>query len=531
MKIFVFIPLILVLTVANGDDLYPKNSGIDIRHYSFKIELNDSTNFIGGEATIEIRFIKKMISFELDLVCVDNLGNGMTVSKVTENNQLLRFSHQNNRLSITLLDSIQPPENQIITIYYSGIPADGLIIGKNKFGDRTFFGDNWPNRAHHWLPTIDHPYDKATCEFRVIAPNHYSVIGTGSKIEESDLGDEKKLTHWKTDILLPTKVMVIGVARFAIHYENDIKGIPLQTWVYPQNKVEGFSDYSVAGKVLDYFISTIGQYPFEKLANVQSTTKYGGMENAGNIFYYENSVTGLNKVEPLIAHEVAHQWFGDAASEADWNHVWLSEGFATYFANLYLANTYGKERLMKEMSADRKEVMDYYMTNPSPIVDYSISDITKVLNTNSYQKAGWILHMLRHQLGDSLFFKGVREYYEKFKFKNALAFDFIQTMETVTGKDLKNFFDQWIFKSGFPQLSINWQYNSRKHSLLLTINQLQNQLFSFPLEISILSQNKMDERVVVTKRKQEFVFQSDFNPTNIILDPNVWLLFEDKTKY
>src|SRR5204863_6116924 len=157
---------------------------------------------------------------------------------------------------------------------------------------------------------------------------------------ESAVTKKRKITHWKTSVVLPTKVMVIGVARFAIEYEGEINKVPLQSWVYPQNRKEGFSDYSMASGPLDYFSKNIAPYPYEKLANVQSTTRWGGMENAGNIFYYENSVTGKANIEGLLAHEVAHQWFGDSASESDWYHVWLSEGFATYFTQLYLENKY-----------------------------------------------------------------------------------------------------------------------------------------------------------------------------------------------
>ena len=129
-------------------------------------------------------------------------------------------------MEINLASPSVKDEIKKFTINYSGIPSDGLIISKNKYGDRTFFGDNWPNRAHYWLPTIDHPYDKATCDFIITAPSEYKVIANGSLIEESDIGNNFRLTHWKESVPIPTKVMVIGAAKFAVQY---LQGLNLLT--------------------------------------------------------------------------------------------------------------------------------------------------------------------------------------------------------------------------------------------------------------------------------------------------------------
>lgn len=524
--------LLFVLETVQAADPYPRNEAIDVTHYVFRLELNDSTNRIGGETVIDIRFRKAVADFELDLVNNNAQGSGMTVSEVLLNNQPLKFSHQNDRLKIQLSPAAQSGDDKKFTIRYSGIPQDGLVIGKNKFGDRTFFGDNWPNRAHHWLPTIDHPYEKATCEFIVLAPEHYTIVGTGQKVEESAIGKNRKLTHWKTSVLLPTKVMVIGAARFAIEYVGTVNNVPLESWVYPQNRTEGFSDYSIAAKPLDFLCKVIAPYPYEKLANVQSKTRFGGMENASNIFYFENSVTGKSTIEGLVAHEIAHQWFGNSASEADWYHVWLSEGFATYFANLYFESTYGSQRLMEEMETDRKQVVAYFEKNPSPVVNTSITDITKVLNTNSYQKASWVLHMLRHEIGDQKFMEGVREYYRQFQFSNAMTDDFRRVMEKASGKDLNGFFEQWLFKAGHPKLEIVWQYEPRQKQVRVLLEQKQEQTFDFPLDLSLGQPAGMGsiETVKITSRKQEFIIPAAQMPVDVTLDPNVWLLFEGSVR-
>ncbi len=530
MRNSILILLLVIQTICRAADSYPRNEAIDILHYQFRLELNDSTDRIGGETAIDIRFKKVINNFELDLVNVNPKGQGMIVSAVLLDGKPLEFSHKNDRLKIMLPAVTTIGAESKFVIRYSGIPQDGLIISKNKFGDRTFFGDNWPNRAHHWLPTIDHPYEKASCEFIITAPEQYSVIGTGVKLEESATGKKMKTTHWKTSVALPTKVMVIGVARFATKYEGIVNGVSLESWVYPQNRLEGFSAYAIAAGPLNFFNKMIAPYPYEKLANVQSTTRYGGMENAGNIFYFENSVGGKQDIETLVAHEVAHQWFGDSASEADWYHVWLSEGFATYGAHLYLESIYGSKRLAEDMEQDKNAIKEYNIKNPSAIVNTSVTDLTKILNTNSYEKGSWVLHMLRHEIGDDKFWQGIREYYEQYQFGNAITDDFRKVMEKVSGRDLKLFFDQWIFKAGQPGLGVTWSYDSKKKLLNLEVEQ-RTSVFDFPLEIGITNTAGMEkiEKIHISAQKQHFQLPVD-NISKLRLDPGNWLLYSADLK-
>ena len=318
---------------------------IDVVHYVFNLTVYDAHDTLRGEAEITFRPQTETDKVSFDLQTFNpSSGAGMRISRVHWADAEVTFQHQENKITIQANKLFAPRKNTKLVIAYAGVPADGLIIGNNKFGERTFFGDNWPNRAHHWLPCKDHPGDKATVEFKVTAPEHYQVIANGWQVEETNLPGSYKYTHWKENVALPTKVMVVGIARFAVRQEEAVEGIPLSSWVYPQDRNAGFNDYALAQYCLRYFIETIGPYPFEKLANVQSKTSYGGMENAGNIFYFEGSVTGRGDHEELIAHEVAHQWFGNSATEADWPHIWLSEGFATYLTNMYFEHSQGEEK-------------------------------------------------------------------------------------------------------------------------------------------------------------------------------------------
>jgi aminopeptidase N len=525
----IFIALLFVYQFSHASDPYPKNSAIDVTQYIFRLEVNDTNDIIHGNASITIKFNNPVSDFEIDLINKDASGKGMEVTGVSLDGNKINYQHQNNRLRIILPSPAKSLNIYTFQISYEGIPQDGLIITKNKFGDRGFFGDNWPDRGHNWLPVVDHPSDKSVVDFIVTAPIHYSVVANGIKIEESIIDKNRKLTHWHEEVPIPVKVMVVGIAHFAVQEVGKVDNIPVETWVFPQNRDEGFNDFQVAVKVLDYFHNHIGPYPYKKLANVQSKTRWGGLENANTIFYFENSVTGKGERESLIAHEEAHQWFGNSVTENDWHHVWLSEGFATYFANLYLEHTYGFDRLSEEQKLDRKQVIEYYTKNPSPIVDTTITNINKVLSTNTYQKAGWVLHMLRHDIGDYLFWKAIRQYYSTYKNSNALTVDFENVVEEVSGKNLDLFFNQWLFLSGHPKVEGTWSYKSKEKEVVIDINQIQKGIaYNFPLDIEFAGKDSKKElkTLMVNRKNQKFTIPVSFVPYAIILDPLTWLLFE-----
>lgn len=510
------------------------NPFIDIKHYRFELSLNDSTDVIGGKATIMLVFTKPADHIELDLKQKLQDGKGMLVNSVFARDSEVSFTQTENKLVIRFGETVKASEERTLTVSYSGIPGDGLIISKNKFGDRTFFGDNWPDRAHHWLPVVDHPSDKASVEFIVTAPLHYAVIANGVKMEESVLNKNIKLTHWREEVPVSTKVMVIGAARFAIQYAGEAANVPVESWVFPENRLEGFHDFASASQILDFFHTHIGNYPYKKLANVQSKTRYGGMENASNIFYFENFVNGKADHDDLIAHEIAHQWFGNSATEADWHHVWLSEGFATYFTQLYNEYTYGKERRAENMGLQRKDVIEYAKRDPSPVVLSKLpTRLTDILNVNSYQKGGWVLHMLRIKLGDDAFWRGIRHYYKKYRNSTASTADLQKIMEESSGQDLDQFFRQWLYTPGHPVVEVSWTYHTGRKAIEVTVSQIQSGvLFNFPLEIGISAGGspRVIETIQISAKTQKFIIRSELKPDKILADPMINLLFEAKVK-
>lgn len=508
-----------------SQDVYPRNTSVDVKNYVFSLTLSDESNLIKGEAIITAEFKGEAKTFDLDLISLSE-EFGMNVTGVFESDSSAEYTVSDNRIHIA--PKTDGEAIRSFKIQYQGIPERGLIIDETKFGARSYFGDNWPNLARHWLPCVDHPYDKAAVEFRITAPEQYDVVATGKKTEESYLGDGMKLTTYIEPAPVAMKVMTICVTRFATQLLGTVEGIPVTAWVYPENRLDGFSDYAVAVEVLQYFIDQIGPYEWAKLANVQAKTQWGGLENAGCITYFENSVNGEGTVEGLIAHEIAHQWFGNSATENSWNHVWLSEGFATYFAILYQEHTHGDAMRKSELLLDRKQVINYYKKNPAPIVDNSIKDPLQVLSTNTYQKAGWVLNMLRHKIGDEAFWKGIRLYYKTYANSNVMTTDFRQIMESVSGENLKSFFQQWLFTEGHPVL--DWKYSYKRGKLKLKIDQVQSHhIFHFPLEVGIVRNGKLSiETIQITEKSGTFYLETKGKPVKVILDPEMWLLFDQK---
>jgi aminopeptidase N len=519
-------------------NLKAQNAAVDVTHYVFKISVNDSNNVIKGDAEITFKMRQASDSVWFDLTGPnDSTGKGMMVTKISYDNHDIRFTQRADRLYTYFDHRVEADSVISINIVYGGIPSDGLIISRNKFNDRTFFADNWPERAHDWIPCDDRPSDKATVDFVVIAPDHYQVISNGIRVESVNLPGNRKLTHWKEERQLPTKVMVIGVAPFAVQRVGEVDNIPIWTWVFPENKDSGFIQYAVSKKILPFYINYIGPYPFRKLANVQSKTIFGGMENASNIFYYENSVRDSSgfpddyePLEPLFAHETAHQWFGDDVTETNWPHLWLSEGFATYMTHMYMEYTYGEDTLRKRLEIDRAKVIAFSKKHSMPVVDttHRISPM-RLLNANSYQKGGWVLHMLRRKLGDDVFRKGIRLYYTTYKGRNASTTDFMYVMEKVSGEDLSVFFKQWLFTPGQPDLDVRWRFDPVKNKIDMSITQNQNYIFIFPLQIGIIIHGQPSLKTIqVSQKNTKISFDVPGFPDNVTLDPDVNLLFSGK---
>ena len=530
--IYFFLFSLLPYTIL-AKDPYPKNPNIDILNYKFEIHLNDTSDIIYGSADIALNIKDSEDRVRLDLISQGKDGKGMEVKKVTFNGSEVSYSHDNDVLLIETR-AFEYSSRDIINVVYSGMPITGLIIGPNMHGDRTFFSDNWPNKARNWLPLVDHPYDKSTAEFVVIAPNHYQVISNGLLVEETNLNKELKKTHWKQSVPISCWLYALGVAEFAVDYVDYFEGKSIQTWVYKQDRDNGFYDFKIPTKhTMEFFSDYIGPFAYEKLANVQSNSVKGGMESATAIFYSDVSVTGDRSVRwrNVVIHEVAHQWFGNCVTEYDWDDVWLSEGFATYFTLMFREHAYGRDDFVNGLNDAKRLVYNHYKTDKeSSIVHNNLKDMKDVLTYSlQYQKGAWVLHMLRNYIGEDNFRKGIRNYYKKYYNSTTTTNQFKTEMEVVSGMNLDTFFDQWLYKGGNMVLDGNWKFDEKKGRIEVNLNQVQNDgyLFEMPVELGISYNDKNLEKIQTVKLEKEkgrFYIASDNKPISIKIDPNTKLL-------
>lgn len=526
------------ITGLSYADNYPRNYAIDILHYAFNLTFSDNNDVIKGRADITLQCKQNTIrQIRLDLINQSDKwkGKGMTVQSVTLNNQALRFTHQQDELLIQLNDAPYIDQPITIEVVYSGIPAGGMKIQPTKFGDRSFMCENWPNNARHWLPTVDHPYDKATSEFIVTAPAHYKVISNGLLLEESMLDKETKLTHWKQSVPVSCWLFVLGVADFAVQYADDFQGKSLQTWVFPKDREAGFLDFSSPTKqVLQFYSDYIGPFAYEKLASVETQSVGGGMETSSAIFYDEKMITGTQSVRlrNVVIHELAHQWFGNAVTETTWDDAWLSEGFATFFTLLFIENAYGHEEFQKGIEAARKTVYDLTKKDSTfAIVANRSSETGPVTSGITYQKGAWVLHMLRERIGHETFRKGIQAYYTKYFNANTTTDKFIAEMEKASGQDLKTFFAQYLYRTDNLQLSAAYTYDETAKQIHLSLQQTQTsgKPFDFPIEVAVYQTGKATPAIIKLNMKDmraEFSIPAATKPELVVLDPRAVLLGE-----
>jgi aminopeptidase N len=417
-------------------------------------------------------------------------------------------------------------------VRYKGVPSGGLRIMPNKYKDWSAFSENWPNHARDWLPMVDHPYDKATSEFLIVAPSKYQVVANGLLQQEVDLGDGRRMTHWKQSVPIASWLNAVGIEQFAVHYAGRVRGIELSSWVAHQDAANGPLYFEEpARRALDFFSEFVGPYAYEKLANVAAAGLNGGTEHASAIFYGENGVRNTPATN-LVAHEIAHQWFGNAVTERDWDDVWLSEGFATYFTHLYVEHYHGRDAMVAGLRRDIATVVNAERSTPdTPVIHRNLSDMRRVLNRFVYQKGGWVLHMIRSQIGLDAFREGIRTYYREFMNVNASTSDLRQHLEAASGQDLGWLFTQWLTRPGVPKIDGTWRYDADAKQLSITLTQTvpAGGPFRLPLEIGIVAAPGAVPRtgkVEFTNATQTFTMPSDAAPADVVLDPNTWLLFE-----
>ena len=505
-----------------------QRGGIDVKDYLFSITIPDSGSAIRGHTSLYFeRRVPADSVLTLDLV-------GMTVDSVlllgAPHEPSRRFTYDGRMLRIPVQAIYAPGLN--VVIWYHGSPQDGLIIGLNARGRRVAFADNWPERARFWLPVVDDPSDKATAVFSIEAPSAWRVIANGAPASAP-----RDVRGWIEAHPIPAYTMVIGAGEFTVSTHRPVINgrdtIPIEIWTYPEDSA--FADsvpFRRATEIVEAMQRLIAPFPYEKLAHVQSSTKFGGMENSSAIFYAEKPYVERKMGEGVVRHETAHQWFADAVTERDWPDIWLSEGFATYFDGVIGAALDGDSVLVNRMRSNAEAYFKSDVTD-RPIVDSGYAaDPIKLLNANSYPKGAWVLHMLRGLMGDSAFFGGLRAYYQTYRDSTATSEDFQHVMERASRTDLGWFFRQWLHQPGYPQLDVSWQYDAGARRAVVGITQHQKPewgVFRLPaltLEFHGPAGAVARRTVALTGRESSLNVAVPFGPTEIRVDPDGKLLLQ-----
>jgi aminopeptidase N len=528
---FLLLALAALPSVTLAQEPHPYRPGIDVLDYALTIDLPDTGSIIKGDATLTVRRRARVDTLVLDLRLLQ-------VQRVTLDDRTRTFARTDSTILIPL------PRGRTgtfrVRVIYGGKVTDGLIARRDSAKRWTYFGDNWPNRARFWIPSVDHPSDKATVTWTVRAPRGRTVVANGTLLETRTLGKGRRartLTRWRESKPIAPYLMVIGAGPFtkldlgetACGLSEIRKCVAQSVYVAPEQRKVLPGAFAKAGEIVTFFATQVAPFPYEKLAHVQSATRFGGMENASAIFYSDDLFRKRGASdEGVIAHETAHQWFGDAVTEREWPHLWLSEGFATYFAALWTHHAHGESAFHADMSHIRDLVLDDTVAVPKvPVIDTVTMNLFDLLNRNSYEKGGFVLHMLRAEVGDTAFFAGLRDYYVKHKHSTALTADLQASLEKVSGRTLGGFFDQWLRRPGYPEIELTWS-DSALTSLSIGITQSGRYgLFEFPLRLALVDPNGNVRRVEVGVPAQlvtRIVLPVSGSVERIDADPDVQLL-------
>ena len=507
-------------------------------HYEVAVAFDEQlSKFTSARTKITLQIIQPGLT-RIDL----DFGD-LPVDSVLLSDRPARFERRPDLLNVILDRPAKAGDKLDITVNYHGRPKDGLIFAIDRDGKPSATGDNWPNRVHQWIPCLDHPSAKATVSFTVAAPPREVVVANGRPITMTRNGIAPTLWRFEETKAIPAYCMVIAVSEGAKIDAGEPTVTPLSYYVPKKDAAYAPKGFSAAAPSLAFFSQTVAPYPYEKLALIVGATRFGGMENSSAIVFTNNlfELRGSEKMSPrlgiptriesLVAHEIAHQWFGDSVTELTWADLWLSEGFATYFAGLFLEKYESEEAFREYMQEAAARYFTYEKRRNAPIFDTETRDLMSLLNENNYEKGAWVLHMLRWRLGDEAFFRGVRDYYHAHREANATTEDLRRALEQSSGKDLKDFFARWIYGSGHPIYELTTasaELSGGGFSVTIILKQTQDgAAFLDPVPVEITHGGEKTLITIQPKGKLATArFQAGRAPISVQLDPNQTLLKE-----
>jgi len=434
-----------------GDSFYPGfgNGGYDTQHYTLDIHvLNISTSELEATTTIEAVATQDLSRFNLDFL-------GFEITNLKVNEEAAEFERSGQEMTIIPAQPLSNGETFTVSVEYKGIPdqmesvALPVPTGWVVYSDGIFVLSE-PDGSASFYPVNDHPLDKATYTVIVTVPEPYEVAVNGLLETEVDNGDTTTYTFGINDPMA-SYLTTININDFNIETMESDGGIPIRNYYAASLPGNINAPFARQGEMLDYFSELFGPYPFEVYGSLVMDTEFGAaLENQ------TLSIFGVDMVDPedvegteaTVAHELAHQWFGDSISVADWSDIWLNEGFATYSEALWVEYDYGKEGLDEWVTAIYEEVKaapEFYPPpgNPAP---------NDLFNGGVYLRGGLTLHALRLEVGDDVFFEILTTYYDRYKYGNATTEDFIAIAEEISGQQLDDLFNAWLYDEELPPM-------------------------------------------------------------------------------
>jgi aminopeptidase N len=513
---------------------------VDIKHIKAELTLDAKKSEVRGTVTHRLSPLHPFLT-TFDLDC----GPKLKVTRVTAgpHSASCKFVTKDQKLSITLDKPYGPEDTLDVAITYSGSPEAGLhfVSPDPAYPEKpvAVWTQGEAEDNHHWLPCYDYPNDRVTTEMIVTVAKPLSVVSNGSLVGTKENSDGTRTYHWKMDQPHSTYLITLTASEF-VSFHDRVGSLPVDYYV--TKNVDEATARRFMGKtpaMIRFFSDKTGQpYPYPKYAQICLPEFGGGMENTSATSMTDAAL--LDEIEVLerdedglVAHELAHQWFGDLLTCKDWSHIWLNEGFASYFDPLFAEHDLGEDEFRFKMDGERKSYMGNDRMYRRPIVETRYSSPMEMFDGMTYSKGGSVLHMLRGLVGDDAWWKGIRGYVARNKFQVVDTDDFRKAMEEGSGKDLKWFFDQWLYKAGHPELKVRWHYEDADKTVRIKIEQTQKldeqtPLFRLPttLEITEAAGSRRMIPIVLDGASQELIIPAAVKPRMVLIDPECWLIKE-----
>ena len=426
-----------------GDPLYPQlgNSGYDVQHYTIDLTVDVLSNTITGTTTITALTTSTLTSFNLDLL-------GLTVNAITVNGTPATFTRSGQELTITPEVPLAATQLFTVAVAYGGTPepiSDPGVpfeaVGWLDYDEQGIYVFSEPSGSMSWYPVNNHPLDKATYTFRITAPTPYVVAANGLLIDEIEQGEQRTYV-WEASDPMASYLATINIAPFDVVEETGPDGLPIINF-FPQALSRRLSrDFAVTSDMIAYYSDIIGPFPFESYGAIVMSAPFGGALETQTRPVFGSTAT----METIIAHELAHQWFGDSISLTRWQDIWLNEGFATYLHHLWTEHTKGKTIFNATMRGMYTTMKTRQMAPPGN------PPLAELFGSTVYVRGAWTLHALRLAVGDETFFTILRTYYARYQGSNATTDDFIAVAEEVSGQELSTLFQAWLYDEAVPDV-------------------------------------------------------------------------------